>query len=131
MKKIVLAITILLFTVSTFAQQASKENITKLMYAKKGMSGVESISADLAKSISATNKTAFTTKLDNLKTEFIKSTIAQLKSDYTDAEIVAIYNEFTSDKINYEEETIAFFSHYRRLKGLFFRDAKQLFFEYN
>ncbi|MCF6351185.1 MAG: hypothetical protein L3J23_09210 [Flavobacteriaceae bacterium] len=131
MKKLLLFIFVLLFTISSFAQEKSfEENITQLMYAKNGMSAIENITPELTKTISANNKTKFSAKLDVLKTEFIQNTKAQLKEEYTNSQIVAIYTEYYSDKTNYTDQTNDFFSKYRKLKEVFFRDAKLLYVEY-
>ena len=131
MKKLLLLVTVLFISISSFAQSKTiDQNITKLMYAKNGMGAIENVTTKLATGISENKRTEFSTKLNSLKTEFIQKTMVRFKKDYTNEEITAIYNEFHSDKINYTDETNNFFAKFRKLKGEFSKSAKELYFQY-
>ncbi len=131
MKKIFLLFTILFIAVNTFAQTKSfNQNITDLMFAKNGMGGIENSASKLSTEMTGNKKVAFLNKMNTLKTEFMKNTISQFKKDYTNEEIVAIYTEFHSDIINRSDLHNDFFSKYRRIKGLYFKSAKELYFQY-
>ena len=131
MKKALLFVTILFITINSFAQSKSfDQNLTQLMYAKNGMGPIENLTPKLVQGISEEHKAAFITKMNTLKIEAIKNIKDQFKKDYTNSQIIAIYSEFTSDKINYTEETIGFFGKFRKLKGQFSKSAKELYFQY-
>lgn len=131
MKKLFIFATFLFIAINSFSQDKTfDENITQLMYAKNGMGGVEKITDQLANSLSDDKKSTFTTALNNVKAKFIIDAKAKFKQDYTNEQIVAIYDEYHSTKINYTDETNRFFSKFRALKGHFFKKAKELYFEY-
>lgn len=132
MKNLFFFATFLFIAIGSFAQNKTfDENITQLMYAKNGMNGVEKITDQLALNISDDDKkVAFKTVLSKIKSDFIVDTKAEFKKAYTNDQIVAIYSEFHSTKINYTEQTNGFFHKFRALKGQFFKKAKQLYLEY-
>ncbi len=128
MKNIILFVAVLLFSISSFAQNKSiDENLTQLMYAKNGLVGVENIATKMSLGVSENNKTTFIAGVENLKTEFMQNALSELKKEFSNADIIAIYNEFTSDKIEYEDRTVNFFAKFRKLKGQYFKSVKELF----
>lgn len=131
MKKLFIFATFIFIAINSFSQNKTfDENITQLMYAKNGMGGVEKITDQLANSLADDKKATFTTTLNNVKEKFIIDSKAKFKQDYTNEQIVAIYNEFHSSEINYTDETNGFFAKFRKLKGQFFKKAKELYFEH-
>lgn len=129
MKKILFLAVLFVVSTSAFSQTFEKD-IKKLMYAKNGLGAVENITTKLSKGVAENDKAKFEKEMNDLVSRFIDNTVEELKTNYTNEQINAIYAEFHSDKINYEEETIQFFSNYRRLKGEFFRSAKELYYQY-
>jgi hypothetical protein len=130
MKKVFLLILVTL-SFSVFAQKADFDKaIKKLMYAKNGMLTAENITKDLARNIPQSKVAEFTKKMDLLRSNFEKTAIQEFKRKYSTADINDIYNEFTSNKINYSDKTNDFFKFFRSLKGRFYSSAKRLYGEY-
>lgn len=132
MKKLIFAITLLFISVGIFAQgkAPSEKAITKLMFVKKGMSTVNTITENLSQKMDAKKATAFKVEMDTYKKNMLDKAMRTFKSDYTASQIDAIYKECTSDKIDYTDLTNNFFAKWRRLKGEFFKSAKETFFKY-
>ncbi|HFS67454.1 MAG TPA: hypothetical protein ENK67_04505 [Flavobacteriia bacterium] len=119
------------FSLNSFAQKDNFDQaITKLMYAKKGMLTVENLKDDLSKNLPKDKVAEFTNKMNLLTENFKKTAIQEFKRKYSIADINSIYNEFTSDKINYSDKTNDFFKFFRHLKGQFYGDAKRLYGEF-
>ncbi len=130
MKKIFLFV-LISFTISSFAQKSDFDQaITKLMYAKKGMSGVENVGNDLIKGIPTKNQNAFRNEMNTLKENFIQFAKSEFQKKYSTKDINEIYLEFTSNAIDYTDKTNDFFKYFRSLKGKYFSDAKQLYAKY-
>lgn len=133
MKKIILLFVLVFATTTLFAQNkdARDSAIIKLMNVKKGMVSVNSLAKSMSKNMDAKQTASFKTEIAVYKKDLIKQAVAKFKADYTAKEINAIYDECTSDKINYSDLTNGFFSKWRQLKGnLYFSKVKQAYFKH-
>lgn len=130
MRKILLLV-LVTSSFSAFAQKSDFDQaIQKLMYAKKGMLSVENMTKNLSKGIPEANKAAFIDKMNALTENFKTTAVQEFKRKYSTADIQEIYNEYTSDKINYSDKTNDFFKFFRHLKGQFYSEAKRLYGDY-
>ena len=133
MKKIILLFVLTLATTTLFAQKEDARDaaIIKLMNVKKGMVSVNSLANSMSKNMDTKQASSFKAEMKSYKSTLTKTAVTTFKKDYTAEEINFIYNECTSDKINYSDLTNGFFSKWRRLKGeLYFSKAKQAYFKY-
>ncbi len=131
MKKIILLFVLTLATLSLFSQNDRDSAILRLMNAKKGMVPVNSLAASMTKNLDSKQAASFNKEMAVYKKELVKAAITKFKAEYTSKEIEAIYNEFTSDKINYSDLTLNFLKKWRKLKGdLYFSKAKQTYFKH-
>ena len=131
MKKIFLLVLVTL-SLHSFAQKDTEfEKVAlQLMYAKNGMGNVENIEKNMPNGVSEADKSDFRAALHTMAENFKKHAINEFRRKYSTADLKAIYKEFTSDALVYEERTVDFFRFFRRLKAEFSRDAKALYFEY-
>jgi hypothetical protein len=128
MKKIILTLVLIITTIGMFAQKNSPSDadVLKLMNVKRGMNSVNSLADDMSKNMDTKKAITFKKVMDGHKTTLINEALKKFKAEYSAKEIKAIYDECTSDEINYSDLTNNFFKKWRRLKGeLFFRYAKE------
>lgn len=133
MKKTLLTLVFAFVSIALFSQKTDARDaaILKLMNVKKGMVSVNSLPDSMSKKMSAKDATSFKAELNKHKTELINTALETFKKDYTAKEIDFIYNECTSDKIDYTDLTNGFFRKWRQLKGnLYFRYAKEIYAKY-
>ena len=132
MKKIFLLVFVTL-SLNSFAQKdAEFDKIAmQLMYAKNGMGTVDNIESNMPNGVSEANKPAFKKALSEMTANFKKHALTELRRKYSTADLKAIYKEFTSDALIYEERTVDFFRFFRKLKAEFSHDAKDLYFQYS
>ena len=130
MKKIILTLVLIISTIGLFAQKntPSDANVLKLMNVKRGMESVNSLANDMSKNMDSKKAITFKKAMDGYKTNLIKEALKKFKAEYTAKEIKAIYDECTSDVINYSDLTNGFFKKWRGIKGeMFFKHAKEEF----
>jgi len=133
MKRILLSFILITSTISMFSQKSvpSDAAILKLMNVKRGMATVNSLINEMPKSLDTKKSIEFKRLLNSNKMDLINTSIRTFKAEYTAKEIDFIYNECTSDIIDYSDLTNNFFKKWRHLKGeLFFGKAKQLYSKY-
>ena len=134
MKKILFIFVLTFATIGLSAQSKkgpTDKAITQLMHVKKGMVSVNGITNELAEKIEPSKEKAFRAEMDTFRGDMINNAMKTFKADYTASEIDAIYKECTSDKIDYTDLTNTFFAKWRRLKGEFFKHAKETYFKYH
>ena len=130
MKKIILTLALIVSTFGMFAQKNAPSDaaVLKLMNVKRGMESVNSLADDMAKNMDSKKAISFKKAMNVHKTNLINEAVKKFKAEYTAKEIKAIYDECTSDEINYSDLTNDFFKKWRRLKGeLYFKYAKEEF----
>jgi len=133
MKKTLLTFVFAFISIALFSQKTSSRDaaILKLMNVKRGMASVNSLPDNMSKNMSEKDATSFKAELSKYKTQLINTALETFKKDYTAKEIDFIYNECTSDKIDYTDLTNGFFRKWRQLKGnLYFRHAKETYAKY-
>ena len=127
MKKIILTLVLIVTTIGMFAQKStpSDADVLKLMNVKRGMDAVNSLADDMSKNMDSKKAITFKKAMNDYKTNLINEALKTFKAEYTAKEIKAIYDECTSDVINYSDLTNNFFKKWRRIKGeMFFKHAK-------
>ena len=95
------------------------------------MQSVNTLPDSMTKNLDPKKADEFKAEMAVFKKELIEKAIAKFKADYTAKEIDFIYEECTSDKIDYTDLTNGFFSKWRQLKGkIYFSRAKETYFKY-
>lgn len=132
-KVIISLILTLLMTIGLLAQTdktPTKDALEHLMAVKRGMETVNNITESLAKDIAIDKVDLFRAEMKTYKETMLTTAMTEFKTTYSTSDIDAIYTECTSDKIEYTDQTNDFFKKWRKLKGNFFRQAKQTYFKY-
>ena len=133
MKKIFLTFVLTFIAIGMFAQKSIPTDtaVLKLMNIKKGMVSVNSLADSMSKKMTLKNATDFKTEMNVYKAEMIAKAMETFKNDYSVEDIDFIYNECTSDKIDYTDLTNNFFRKWRSIKGnYFFSKAKASYAKY-
>jgi len=130
-------ITIVLTIVMSFGVFAQSKNaptkdaVEQLMSLGDGMKTVNGITESLAKDLTVTNSEKFRAEMNIFKVAMLKTAVETFTKDYTDTEVKAIYKEFNDTTIiDRSDLTNNFFAKWRKIKGTFFKSAKETYFKY-